>query len=109
MHVQRGCHVFKVGDVETPALTLEVQRGHMLDLTNMDVDVQQMMQIAGPAMMMKGATMNMGNGHMTMTFDKAGSYRFSFDQPPMPGAAAAEEESDASNPDNTLTLNVNAV
>jgi hypothetical protein len=107
MHVQQGCHVFKIGDVETPTLTLQMHRGQMLDLTNMDVDMQRMMQVSGPRMMMQGAAMRMGNGHMTMTFDKAGAYRFSFDQPPMPGAAD-DEESDGANPDNTLTLNVNA-
>jgi hypothetical protein len=109
VHIARGCHTFAAGDVQAPAMTLQMRHGQSLDLTNLDVDMQKMMQVAGPQMMsmMKGVTMDTGGGHMAMTFSQAGTYRFKFTQPPMPGAA--DEGDDSSNPDNTLSLVVQAI
>jgi hypothetical protein len=106
VHLARGCHAFMLGNVETPNMTLQVGKGGALDLTNMDVDTQRMMQVAGPQIMMTGATMKMAGGHMTMTFPQAGTYKFKFTQPPMAGAT--DEAPDTSNPDNTLALAVQA-
>ena len=107
VHVAQGCHAFALGDVQTPAMTLQVRRGQTVDLTNLDVDNQRMMKVAGPRTSMPDGMMKMAGGEMAMTFSQAGTYRFRFTQPPMPGAA--DEGDDASNPDNDLTLSVNAV
>lgn len=107
VHVAKGCHTFMLGNVEAPVMKLHLQRGQMLDLTNMDVDIQKLMQVEGPKMMLEGAMMQMSGGQMSMTFPTAGTYSFNLAQPPMPGAA--DEETDPSNPDNTLTLSVDAV
>ena len=98
-HVQNGCHVWSDGKQTASTMRMHLVRGQHLAITDMDVDAHQMMQLAGPAHMRMGGPMMM-NQHMTLTFQKAGVYRFRTKTVEMPGAMEVE----TTGPDNQLRL-----
>lgn len=100
LHVQRGCHVWSDGKVQTPMLQLNVQRGQMLQVMNQDVDMHRMVELSGP-MMMLGGPMKTGQSQ-SLTFTKPGTYRFDTKSSEMMGMPEAA----TIGPDNVLRLTV---
>ena len=98
-HVQNGCHVWSDGKKTASTMRLHLMRGQHLAIMDMDVDAHQMMQLSGPAHMRMGGPMMMNHG-MTLTFQKAGVYRFRTKTVEMPGAMEVE----TTGPDNQLRL-----
>jgi plastocyanin len=76
VHVQRGCHVWSTaGAGQTPALRLVVKPGTTLAVRNMDVDNHALREVAGPMMRFDRMPLRM-NAATSLTFAKAGTYRF---------------------------------
>jgi plastocyanin len=100
LHVQRGCHVWSDGKVQTPTLELNMQPGQMLQVLNQDVDMHRMVEMSGPAMML-GGPMKTGQSE-SLTFAKPGTYTFHTKSSEMMGMA----EVSTTGPDNNLKLTV---
>jgi plastocyanin len=101
IHVQKGCHVWSNGTSQMPIMRLTLKTGQMLQITNEDVDMHRMMEVAGPQMMMLGGPMKQGQAQ-TLTFNKPGVYKFTTKVAPMAGMA----EVATTGPDNNLRLMV---
>jgi hypothetical protein len=98
-HVERGCHVWSDGRTTGPMMRLQLKRGQMLRIMDMDVDAHQMLQFSGPTRLVMGGPMMMNHG-MTLTFTKAGVYRLGTHTVAMPGGMDVK----TIGPDNKLRL-----
>jgi hypothetical protein len=98
-HVERGCHVWSDGRTSGPLMRLQLRRGQMLRIMDMDVDAHQMVQSSGPMRLVMGGPMMMNRG-MTLSFTKSGVYRLGTHTVKMPGGMDVK----TIGPDNKLRL-----
>jgi plastocyanin len=100
VHMQKGCHDWSNGSAQMATMRLAMKPGQMLRIMNQDVDMHQLMQLAGPTMMM-GEPMKEGQAR-SLTFTKPGTYKFDTKSLPMKGMPEVQ----TIGPDNHLRLTV---
>ena len=101
IHVQKGCHVWSTGATRMATLRLTMKPGQVLRITNQDVDMHRMVELAGPAMMALGGPMRQGQVD-SIKFTEPGVYRFDTRVSAMKGMPEVE----TTGPDNVLRLTV---
>jgi hypothetical protein len=72
-HVLRGCHVWSTGTAKT---VLHISTGSALTITNNDVMPHKLVSSGGLPAVLSGADMSHMSAKGTITFPKAGTYRF---------------------------------
>jgi plastocyanin len=100
IHVQKGCHIWTVGQRQLVSPRVPLARGGTITFRNHDVDGHRLVQVAGPAKLHL-AKLGM-NGRAVVKFTKPGVYRLrtkTFEMMGMP-------EMKTTGPDNTLKLTV---
>ncbi len=101
-HVLKGCHVWSNGKRTGSAMRLTLKPGGNLSILDQDVDAHQLVQVAGPTRLHIGGPMMVNRG-MSVSFRKAGIYRFRTKVVEMPGMTM---EAKTLGPDHTLRLAV---
>ena len=77
VHVMRGCHVWFYRNSQTPRLTLKLQVGGTLSITNTDAMPHKLIKTSGPAVRFVGKpAMNHMSASVKVVFRHAGVYRF---------------------------------
>ena len=74
VHVQKGCHLWSNGARQAATMSLKLRPGGTLTVSNVDVDMHQLVQLGGPKVWLPGPLM-MGVAR-TIHFTKPGVYRF---------------------------------
>jgi plastocyanin len=103
-HQTHGCHAWSVaGGAFRASQTVHLGRGGTITIVNNDVMPQALVEKSGPKVRLTGnAKLNMLGARVTVTFPKAGKYRFS--------TKAGEDYPGMDRPtvgkDNNLTLTV---
>jgi plastocyanin len=76
-HETKGCHMWQLNDGNPKVnLSLTSRRGATLRLVNNDVMPHRLIQQAGPKLTLTHADMNRMSASMSVTFRRAGTYRF---------------------------------
>lgn len=73
-HVQKGCHVWGMDNVQTTSLRLNVAAGGRLHIVNRDIVAHQLVELAGSNLALTGHIMP-GESQL-ITFSLPGLYRF---------------------------------
>jgi hypothetical protein len=102
VHVTKGCHVWSMGLQRSSSMAMTLNHGGSLAVVNQDVDMHQLVQVAGPKVT-SGPFMMM-NQRVVLRFPKAGVYRFKTRVADMRGMPEVK----TIGPDNTLVLTVRA-
>jgi plastocyanin len=100
VHVQKGCHVWSNGTQQAATMQLALRRGTTLTIVNQDIDMHQLVQLAGPRLAVAGKVLMMHP--VLIRFTKAGVYRFTTKPREMAGMPDAK----TTGPDNILRLTV---
>lgn len=74
VHVQKGCHLWSNGARQAATLSLKLRPGGTLTVSNVDVDMHQLVQLGGPKVSLPGPLM-MGVAR-AIHFSRPGVYRF---------------------------------
>lgn len=102
VHVTKGCHVWSMGKQRSASVAVTLKHGASLTVTNQDLDMHRLVQVAGPKV--RSGPFMMMNQRVVLTFPKAGVYRFKTRVADMRGMPEAE----TIGPDNKLVLTVRA-
>jgi hypothetical protein len=102
VHLKKGCHVWSVSTRRSADVRLMVSRGATVTVVNHDVDMHQVVQVAGPKIR-TGPFMKM-HEKVVLRFTKAGHYVFRTRVADMRGMPKAE----TIGPDNKLVLTIHA-
>jgi len=74
VHLQKGCHTWSNGARQAETMFLKLRPGGTLTVSNVDVDMHQLVQLGGPKVSLPGPLM-MGVARL-IHFGKPGVYRF---------------------------------
>ena len=99
-HVQKGCHVWRNGSIQSTSTSVSFKRGTRLQVVNQDIDPHRLVQLAGPNLALREHMM-MGQTQL-ITFRQPGVYRFKNKVVEM----GPEMSVETMGPDNTLRLTV---
>ena len=110
-HVMRGCHVWSNGMTSASMMRFTLKPNGRLMILNHDVDVHQLMELAGPAQLRVGGPMLMNHGTV-VSFPMKGVYTLrtrTVEMPTGTGMNGTGMQAKTIGPDNTLRLVIRVV
>jgi hypothetical protein len=76
-HRMRGCHMWQLGNGRpSPTLNISLKAGTVLRFVDNDVMPHKLVQLAGPKLTLKGASMNHMSASTSVKLARKGTYRF---------------------------------